>query len=129
MDTIEAILTRRSYRKYNSNPVTEENINIILRAGMHAPSAGNQQPWHFVVIKERKILDKVPSVHPYAEMLKTAQAAVLVCCDLELEKHKGMFVQDCAAATQNMLLAAHALGLGTCWLGVYPRQDRMDGLT
>lgn len=103
-------------------------INTILKAGMYAPSAGNQQPWHFVVIKERSVLEKIPHFHPYAEMLKIAPAAVVVCCDMNLEKHKGMWEQDCSAATQNMLLAAHSMGIANCWLGVFPREDRISGI-
>ncbi len=128
VDAIEAIITRRSIRKYDSRPVSEDEIEKILRAGMSAPSAGNEQPWQFVVIDDREILDKIPEVHPYAKMIKEAPVAILVCADMRLEKYKDFWVQDVSAATENMLLAAHALGLASVWLGVHPRSERKEGL-
>ncbi len=128
MDTIKAILTRRSVRKYTAEPVTESNIKTMLCAAMSAPSAGNQQPWCFVVITERKTLDAIPDVHPYSSMLLQAPLAILICGDMQVEKHEGFWVQDCAAATQNLLLAARALDLGAVWLGVHPREEREKGL-
>jgi len=94
---------------------------------MYAPSAGNQQPWHFVVVDDRALLDAVPSFHPHAAMCREAACAILVCADPALEKYPGLWVQDCAAATQNILLAAHELGLGSVWLGCYPRPERVEG--
>jgi nitroreductase len=128
MDAMEAIFSRRSIRKYTSQKVSEKVVEELLKAGMAAPSAGNQQPWHLVVIDDRKILDEIPTVHPYSEMLKEAQVAILVCGDLKAEKHTGYWVQDCSAATQNILLAVEAQGLGGVWLGVYPREDRVSGI-
>jgi nitroreductase len=128
MDTLEAISTRRSIRKYLDKPVPEDLVQKILAAAMQAPSARNQQPWHFVVIDDRRILAEIPGFMPNAAMAGTAPLAILVCGDLSLEKSEGYWVVDCAAATQNMLLAAHALGLGAVWCGVYPREPRMDGL-
>ncbi|KAF0221574.1 MAG: NADH dehydrogenase/nad(p)h [Geobacteraceae bacterium] len=125
MDALEAILTRRSIRTYKPQPIPEELITRMLEAAMSAPSAGNEQPWHFVVIKERQLLDAIPKFHPYAHMLHGAPAAILVCGDERLEKHKGFWTQDCAAATGNLLLAAHALGLGAVWVGVYPHTERV----
>ncbi len=122
------ILTRRSIRKYTDRQVTDDTVNSLLKAAMSAPSAGNQQPWQFVVIRDRKVLDEITGVHPYASMLKTAPCAILVCGDEKLETHKGFWVQDCSAATQNILVAANSMGLGTVWLGVYPREKRTDGL-
>lgn len=129
MEALEAILTRRSIRKYTDEQVADEMITKLLEAGMAAPSAGNQQAWHFVVIKNRQILNEIPNVHPYSQMLKQASVAILVCGNVEDERHKGYWVQDCSAATQNILLAAHGLGLGAVWLGVYPRKDRVDGIS
>lgn len=128
MDAIEAIMTRRSIRKYTDKPVTEDQVKQILSAAMAAPTAGNQQAWEFVVITDRKILDAVPEVHPYSRMILEAPAAVLVCGNLETETKGGYYPQDCAAATQNILLAAHAQGLGAVWLGVYPREERVTGV-
>jgi nitroreductase len=128
MDTLDAIHSRRSIRLYQDKPVPEELVQKLLAAAMQAPSARNQQPWQFVVIDDRAILAEIPTFMPNAAMAATAPIAILVCADLSLEKSEGYWVVDCAAATQNMLLAAHALGLGACWCGVYPRQERMEGL-
>ncbi len=128
METMEALLTRRSIRKYQSRPVSEEDLQSILEAAMCTPSARNQQPWHFVVIRDRVLLDRIPEAHPYSSMMREVSLAVLVCCDPALEKTEGYWVQDCAAATENLLLAVHALGLAGVWLGVYPREERMSGL-
>jgi nitroreductase len=128
MDAIEALFSRRSIRKYKPDPIPEGALRELLEAAMSAPSAGNQQPWHFVIIHDRKILDEIPTFHPHSQMLKEAPIAVLVCGDLKLEKHIGYWVQDCAAATENLLLAVHAKGLGGVWLGIYPREDRVAAL-
>ncbi len=127
MDAVEAILSRRSIRKYTGDTIPDLVVNEILRAAMSAPSAGNEQPWQFVVIRNRRTLDRIPEVHPHSQMVKEASVAVLVCGDLGREKHKGFWVQDCSAATENMLIAAYSKGLGAVWLGIYPREDRVDG--
>jgi nitroreductase len=128
MDVLEAIRTRRSIRKYLNQPVPEELMQELLAAAMQAPSARNQQPWQFVVIDDRAILAEIPTFMPNAAMAGSAPLAILVCGDLDLEKSEGYWVVDCAAAVENMLLAAHALGLGAVWCGVYPREPRMEGL-
>lgn len=127
MELLDAIHSRRSIRKYTGTPVADDMIETILRAGMAAPSAGNQQPWHFVVVTDRARLDAIPAFHPYSKMVTQAPAAILVCGDPEGRKWPTFWVQDVSAATQNMLLAARDLGLGTVWVGIYPEQDRMDG--
>lgn len=128
MDLLEAIHTRRSIRAFTDAPVSEADLETMLRAAMAAPSAGNEQPWHFVVITDRATLDAIPGVHPYAAMCKTAGAAIVVAAEHALEKYPGNWVLDCAAAVQNLLLAARGLGIGTVWCGVYPQTDRMAGL-
>ncbi len=128
MDVYETILTRRSIRKYKKQPIPEEVIEKLLHAGFCAPSAGNQQPWHFVILDDRKILNVIHTFHPSARMLTEADKAILVCGDLHLEKFKGYWMIDCAAATENILLAGHSLGLGCCWLGLYPREGRVLGM-
>jgi len=128
MEALEAILSRRSIRKYTPIPVSDEELHKMLDAAMNAPSSSNGQPWHFVVIDERKVLDEIPRFHPYSNMLKEAPMAVVVCGDTTLEKTKGVWVQDCSAATENLLVAARAQGLGSVWLGVFPIEERMAGL-
>ncbi len=126
MEALETIYTRRSIRTFKPEPVPEALVTQLLEAAMNAPSAGNEQPWHFVVIVDRVLLDAIPKFHPFSHMCHEAQAAILVCGDETLEKHQGYWVQDCAAATENILLAAHALGLGSVWVGVYPVAERAD---
>ena len=128
MEVIEAILTRRSIRKYSREKVTDNQIEIILKAAMYAPSAMNQQPWHFIVIDDHKKLNLIMEVHPYSNMLKEAGLAILVCGDERLQLSKGYWMVDCGAATQNLLLAAHGIGLGAVWLGVHPREERKSGI-
>ncbi|MGI6604993.1 MAG: nitroreductase family protein [bacterium] len=128
MDAIDTILARRSIRKYTSQPVPDELVESLLKAAMSAPSAHNSQPWHFVVIKDRSILNEITTFHKYAQMLKEAPLAIAVCGEPGLEKAKGRWPSDCAAATQNILLAGHAKGLGTCWIGIYPDEEREANL-
>jgi nitroreductase len=127
MDDLKAILSRRSIRKYTGEQINDKRIEELLEAAMSAPSAGNEQPWHFVIIRDRNLLDSIPSFHPHSLMIRDAHVAILVCADTTLQKYKGYWVQDCSAATENILLAAHILGLGSVWLGVYPLEDRVVG--
>ncbi|HGE70115.1 TPA: nitroreductase family protein, partial [Candidatus Poribacteria bacterium] len=128
MDAMQAILSRRSIRRYTDKPVSDEVVEQLLKSAMSAPSAGNEQPWHFVVIRDRQILNEIPKIHPYSGMLKEAPLAILICGDESLQKYKGYWVQDCSAATENLLIAVNALGLGGVWLGVYPIEDRVVGI-
>lgn len=128
MNVIEAILTRRSIRKYTNQPVSDQLIEDLLLAAMNAPSAGNAQPWHFVVVKDKKVMEAMMAVHPYSSMLKDAPLAIVICADEGLEKHRGFWPQDCSAATMNLLLAAHANGVGAVWVGVHPNEDRIIGI-
>ena len=128
MEALEAILTRRSIRTYKDEPVSDETIGTLLQAAMASPSAGNQQPWAFVVIRDRAVLDTIPAVHPYAPMAAGAPLAIVVCGDPSREKYKDFWVQDCAASTQNLLLAAHASGLGAVWCGVHPAEERVTAM-
>ena len=125
---IDAILRRRSIRKYTQEDVSEDDELSLLEAGMTAPSAGNERPWHFVVVRERDRLDGITSFQPHSAMLKEAPMAILVCGDTTLEKYPGFWPQDCAAATENMLIEAQHLGLGACWLGIYPVEDRVKAM-
>ena len=128
MDTFDAIFSRRSVRQYTAKVVPDALVTELLKAAMAAPSAGNEQPWQFIVVRDRAILDAIPTFHPYSAMVKHASVAILVCGDLTLEKYKGFWVQDCSAATENLLLAATAKGLGAVWTAVYPMEDRVAGM-
>ena len=125
METIQAIKTRRSIRKFADKSVSEESVRIILQAAMAAPSAGNEKPWHFVVVRDREMLEEITKIHRYAQMAKEAQVAIVVCGDENLQKFRGFWVQDCSAATQNILLAAHDQGLGAVWCGIHPSRSRV----
>jgi len=120
---LETIFARRSIRQYTDEPVTEEQIQKLLEAAMAAPSANNSQPWHFVVVQDREQLRRLADAHPYGRMQAHAALSVAVCADPSLSPR--YWVQDCSAATENLLLAATALGLGAVWLGVYPREGRV----
>ena len=128
MDAIDAILSRRSIRKYTVEPVPEKLVNELLEAAMSAPSTSNGQPWHFVIIDDRRILTEIPKFHPYSSMLKEASLAIAVCGDLHLERSEGCWVEDCSAATENILIAAQAKGLGAVWLGIHRREERVAGI-
>lgn len=123
---VQTIFARRSIRKYTEEPVSEEAIEILLKAAMAAPSASNRMPWQFVVVTERETLDALAEAHRHGKMLFEAPLCIAVCGDLtEMER---FWVQDCSAATENLLLAATALRLGSVWLGVYPRDERVEAV-
>lgn len=125
---MKTIFERRSIRKFTGEPVDEKLVIECIKAGMNAPSAGNQMPWEFILIDRAELLTQIMKIHPYSSMLDKASSAVLVCGDLSKETRKGYWVQDCAACTQNILLAVTSFGLASVWLGVYPREDRVEGL-
>jgi nitroreductase len=122
----ESIEKRRSIRKYKPGvPVTREQLNRLLGAAMMAPSACNSRPWEFIAVTKREVLDKIAEVHPFAGMCKTATAAIIVVVTPPDGKPEGYFPQCCGAATENILLEAVSMGLGGCWCGVYPRNERI----
>ena len=128
---IENIMTRTSIRQFTDQPVQKETLDTIVKAGMAAPSAMNKQPWAFVVVTEKEMLDSLNAKHPYAN-LKTATAAIIVCGNMDKTIEgagKEYWVQDCSAATENILLAAHGLGLGAVWCGVYPVEERIKDVS
>jgi nitroreductase len=124
MEPLECIMSRRSVRRFTADPVDEDTLELLLRAAMSAPSAGNQQSWRFVVLDDRDARVRVAECSPYAKMLPDAGVGIVVCGETVGEKHPGYWVQDCAAAVENLLLAACALGLGAVWLGFHPNQER-----
>jgi nitroreductase len=127
---MKEIYTRRSIRKYKDIPLEESQIRQVIRAGTYAPSAGNEKPWHFIVITKRETLEAITSFHPYTQMLKSAPVAIIACADLTNIKYEGVFwIQDMSAAVQNMLLEATSMNLGSCWCGVYPNPVLVDNLS
>jgi len=102
-------------------------VKLLLRAGMVAPSADDERPWHFIVVNDRVQRKKITGVHPSAHMVDEAPGVILVCGDLSLQKAQGFWIQDCSAATENILIEAHFQGLGAVWLGIYPVEGRIEG--
>jgi len=129
MTVSEAIRARRSIRKFVPGAeVTDKQVHALLEAAMAAPSACNTRPWEFIVVRDRTKLDKIREVHPYTGMLETASLAIVIMALPENQVRPidiGYFPQDCGAATQNILLEALAQGLGTCWCGVYPKEQHI----
>lgn len=123
MDLFEAILTRRSIRRYTGERISDDDLRLILKAGFQAPSAHNHQPWHFIVVRDAALTQKVAERHQYAKILPQAGCGIFVCGDTTIETSLGFLVEDCSAAIQNILLAAHGLGLGAVWCGIYPKDD------
>ena len=129
MDTLTSIFKRRSIRKFTAQPVEKEKLDTILKAAMAAPTAKNMQDWEFLVVTSEEGKKKLGFAHPTGAIAVNAPLSIVVCSNLEREQiAPGYFPQDCAAAVQNMLLAAHALGLGSVWMGVYPRPDRVSNI-
>jgi len=130
MNAIEALMGRRSIRLYTDEKIQETKITTLLKTAMNAPSGGNVQPWHFIVVNNHKTLMKITEIHPYSKMLEQASHAIIVLGDTTAHS-KGIeefWVQDCSAAIENILIAAHALGLGAVWLGGYPNMEIVNGL-
>lgn len=129
MNTLDTIKSRRSIRKYNPDAkVQKEHISLMLEAAMMAPSACNTRPWEFIVVESPEIKEKIMKAMPYTQMLATAPLAIVICGRPDLQKNicEGFWPQDCAAAAQNILLAAKELGYGTCWCGCYPLAHRVE---
>lgn len=123
------IMSRASVRSFKTTPVEDDKMEKLLRAGMAAPSAMDKRPWHFIVVREKATLQKIAEITPNARMAAGAPLAIVVCGDLSKEKDdwtKDYWIQDVSAATQNILLAAHAMGLGAVWTGTYPSAERVS---
>lgn len=125
MNLYEGVQQRRSVRRYENRSIEKEKIEILLRAAMQAPSAGNQQPWEFLVIENKETLEKLSKAQLYAAPIKDAPLGIIVLSREEGLKYPQYWQQDLAAATENILLTAVELGLGTVWLGIAPEEDRM----
>lgn len=132
MDTLDAIFNRRSVRQYTGGKVGKEQLSVLVRAGMAAPSSRDTRHFRFIIIDEPSMIDALADGLPYAKMLATARHAIVVASDLSVA-HGGAetdyWAQDCAAASENILLAAQASGLGACWTGVQPREERVAFIT
>jgi nitroreductase len=124
---LDFIFSRRSIRKYSDTQIPEETVKDILEAAMAAPSAVAKDPWHFIVIRNQETLESVAEALPNGKMLIDAKPGLIVCGDIEKahDNELSYMLQDCVAAIENILLAVNRLGLGACWLGVHPRQDRV----
>lgn len=123
MDIQEALLNRRSIRKYKNQKISKEDLNAILKAAMYAPSAMNLQAWQFIVIDDKQILAETIKSIPYAEMLRQSAAAIIVCGDSSVEKNESWLLQNCSAVIQNILLSAYGLGIGSCWIAIHGMDD------
>ena len=127
---MKEIFERRSVRTYTDRDITPDEEERLLRAGMQAPSAGNEQPWHFIVIRSRDTMQKINESQPYAKMLEKAPLCIAVCGDRRAQRFPfDVWVQDCSAAIQNMLLEAEHLCLGGVWMGVYPVPERVSNIS
>lgn len=125
MNLYEGIQKRRSIRYYENRPVEKEKIEILLRAGMQSPSAGNQRPWEFIVVENKDTLRILSNAHIYAGPIKNAPLGIIVLVNEKYLKYKQYWQQDLAAATENILLSAVELGLGAVWMGITPDEERM----
>ena len=125
---MDIINRRRSVRQFSEKEVPVELVTSLLKAAMQAPSAHNEQPWRFIVITKKGTLETMSQLSSSSKLLKEAPMAILLITDLNLLKSPTMYAQDMSAATQNILLEATSLGLGSCWIGVYGRPDRMKGI-
>lgn len=123
---MNSIFKRRSIRKFTDQKISDGSLKKIITAGMCSPSAHNSQPWQFIIVRKREMLDKIMTVHPYTGMLKTADMAIIVCGKPQDGDPGSYWSQDCAASTQNILLEATELGIGSCWCGVFPYEARIE---
>ena len=130
---LENIMTRTSIRKFKQQPVEDAKIETLLRAGMAAPTSGNMQPWHFVVLKDKKDIEKYAESNKFhAEDIKKTPLFIFVCADttrMAEGQGKELWIQDLSAVSENILLAAHAVGLGACWTTIYPIQKKINGIS
>ncbi len=131
-ETLNTIFSRRSIRKYSDKKIEQSTIDLLIKAGLSAPSNVNKMDWEFIVIDDKEILERVANATLYGKMTKDAPLAIVVCGNLDrtlMGEGAEFWVQDCSAAAENILLAAHSLGLGAVWTGVYPTSDRIRNVS
>jgi len=123
---MDATLSRINIRGFTAQTVSQDQVRKLVQAAMAAHSEGDERPWHFVLVDDPVIREEMADIHPYAYIVWQAPLTIVVCGDLTLQKHSGFWVQDCAAATENILLEAHSLSLGAVWLAIYPIEGRVQ---
>ena len=121
----DPVLSRHSIRQFTDQPVDDSQIHALLEAAMSAPSADDERPWHFVIVKENSVLSKLSSISPQTSVVDNAPVCIVVCGDESLQKQLGCWALDCAAATENILIEAQIINLGAVWLGIYPVQGKI----
>lgn len=126
MNILDTIMTRRSIRKFTGEVISDENLKQLLKAGFQAPSAHNTEPRDFVVVKKESVLNEISEFHKYAKMLPGAGCGIIVCGDKNKQEEFGFLMADCSASIENILLAAHGLGLGAVWCGIYPVSEYVE---
>jgi nitroreductase len=124
MEVLEALMTRCSIRRFDARPVGQQQVQRMLDVLFRSPSAGDARPWQFAVIDRRDLLDRLETAMPKCEMLQTSPLGILICAEPARELIPGFWPQDCSAATENLLLAVHGLGLGGVWIGLHPVAER-----
>lgn len=136
--TLSTILSRTSIRRFSGEKLTEEEMETLLRAAMSAPSSMNLQPWHFIIIDDKALIEKMIEILPYAKMLRESGYGIMVCGDTSVYDHVNSqgkedstlyWIQDASAASENILLAAHAIGLGAVWTGIFPLESRIGKIS
>ena len=128
LEMLETIFTRRSVRKFTGKEIDEKDLKLILKAGFQAPSAHNKEPREYIVVRDKARLEEIQEVHKYGKMLTQAGCGIVVCGDLSIQKRQGLLIADCSASMENMLLAAHSLGLGAVWTGIHPVEKLEEDL-
>ena len=128
MDLVDAIMTRRSIRKYTGKDISEDDLKAVLRAGFQAPSAMNREPREYIVVRDKDTIEKIVDFHQYTKMLPEAGCGIIVCGDKSKQEEIGFLVADCSASIQNMLLSAHGLELGAVWCGIYSVENLVSNM-
>lgn len=127
---LDNIFNRKSVRDFTDKKISQNELELLVKAGMSTPSALNLQPWEFIIFDDKETLEYMVDLHDYSKMFKTAKAGIVVCGNMDrtIDAYRELWVQDCSASTQNILLAIEALKLGGVWLGIYPIEERCDKL-